>query len=241
MLVPLSTTTRYDSIPIGDEQFDAFCAVPESGHGPGILLFQEIFGINDNIREIAERLARSGYVVLAPDMFWRIERRFERQDESGMADAFAMVQQFDFVGSVRDITASHAHLLQMPECTGKIGALGFCLGGGLAFAAATLSRVDGHGMDAAVCYYGSAINGMIDQVSDLDCPSAFHYGTEDSYISAEDIAVVEAAVSGRTDIEFYRYEAGHAFSNWDAPSMYNQAAAESAWSRTLGFLERHLR
>ncbi len=233
-------TTRYESISTGDDQFDAFCAVPESGRGPGILLFQEIFGINDNIRRIAEQLAEVGYTTLAPDMFWRIERRFERQDESGMADAFAIVQQFDFVGSVGDITACHAHLLAMPECSGKLGAVGFCLGGGLAFAAATQSRVDGHGIDAAVCYYGSAINGMIDQVSSLDCPTAFHYGSNDPFIPTENIAAVQDAVAGRTGIEFFRYEAGHAFSNWDAPSMYNKAAAELAWSRTLDFFARHL-
>lgn len=238
--VLVSTTTRYESISIGDEQFDAFCVVPESGRGPGILLFQEIFGINDNMREIARQLAEAGYTTLAPDMFWRIERRFERKDESGMTDAFAMVQQFDFAGSVGDITASHAHLLAMPECTGKIGAVGFCLGGGLAFAAATLSRVDGHGIDAAVCYYGSAINDMIDQVSHLDCPAVFHYGDNDPFIPAESVASVENAVSGRPGIEFFRYDAGHAFSNWDAPSMYNKAAAELAWSRTLDFFERHL-
>ena len=220
--------------------FDAFCAVPESGSGPGILLFQEIFGVNDNIRQVAEQLAEAGYTTLAPDMFWRIERRFERQDESGMADAFAMVQQFDFVEAVEDIVASHAHLLGMPECTGRIGAVGFCLGGGLAFAAATLSRVDGRGIDAAVCYYGSAINDMIEQVSTLDCPTAFHYGSNDPFIPTEDINAVERAVSGRPDIEFFRYEAGHAFSNWDAPSMYNKAAADVAWSRTLDFFARHL-
>ncbi len=199
-------TTRYESISTGDDQFDAFCAVPESGRGPGILLFQEIFGINDNIRRIAEQLAEVGYTTLAPDMFWRIERRFERQDESGMADAFALVQQFDFVGSLGDITACHAHLLAMPECSGKLGAVGFCLGGGLAFAAATQSRVDGHGIDAAVCYYGSAINGMIDQISSLDCPTAFHYGNNDPFIPTENIAAVEDAVSGRTGIEFFRYD-----------------------------------
>ena len=174
----VTPTTRYERISTGDEQLDAYCTVPESGSGPGILLFQEIFGVNDNIRQIAERLAEAGFTTLAPDMFWRIERRFERKDESGMADAFEMVQQFDFAGAVDDIAACHTHLLAMAECTGKIGAVGFCLGGGLAFAAATLSRVDGRGIDAAVCYYGSAINDMIDQVSSLDCPTVFHYGKQ---------------------------------------------------------------
>jgi carboxymethylenebutenolidase len=238
--MPVSSTNTYVDVMTADGPFQAYCAVPASGSGPGILLFQEIFGVNDNIRQIADRLADAGYTTMAPDMFWRIEPRFEREGESGMAEAFAMVQQFDFVGSIDDIRACHARLLAMPQCTGKIGAVGFCLGGGLAFAAATQSRVDGRGIDAAVCYYGSAINDMIDQVSDLDCPAAFHYGANDPFIPAENIAIVEDAVSGQAGTEFFRYEAGHAFSNWDAPSMYNEAAAELAWSRTLDFFARHL-
>jgi carboxymethylenebutenolidase len=236
----MSLTTRYESVAVDGDHFDAYCAIPEGGEGPGVLLFQEIFGINDNIRSLAERLAGAGYVALAPDMFWRVERRFERKDESGMADAFAMVQKFDFPKSVGDIRAAHAHLLAMPECTGKVGAIGFCLGGGLAFAAATMSRVDGRSPDAAVCYYGSAINDMLSEVESLHCPAMFHYGANDPFISTENIAAVEQAVTGLPDTQFHRYEAGHAFSNWDAPSMYNQDAADLAWSRTLEFFSDHL-
>jgi carboxymethylenebutenolidase len=233
--------TRYESIATDDDHFDAYVAVPDTGSGPGILLFQEIFGINDNIRGLAKHLAGAGYLTIAPDMFWRLERRFERRDESGMADAFALVQRFDFANAVTDIRATHAHLLGMAECTGKVGAVGFCLGGALAFAAATSSRVDGKGVDAAVCYYGSAINSMLGQVDRLDCPTLFHYGSRDDFIPAEAIDEVEQAVAGRAGVEFYRYDAGHAFSNWDAPTFYNQAAAEAAWPRTLEFFGRHLR
>jgi carboxymethylenebutenolidase len=241
----LGVTTRYEKITAAAAAadggaFDAFCAVPAGDTGPGILLFQEIFGINDNIRSLAEQLADAGYVVLAPDMFWRIEPRFERKDESGMADAFAIVQKFDFSTAVADIQATHAHLLGMPECSGKVGAVGFCLGGGLAFAAATLSRVDGRGPDAAVCYYGSPVNDLLGHVGSLDCPAMFHYGDNDAFISADKIAAVEQAVADRPGVEFHRYDAGHAFSNWDAPSMFNQAAADAAWARTLDFFSRTL-
>ena len=236
----MSPNTRYESVSVGNEHFDAYCAIPESGSGPGVLVFQEIFGINDNMRTLAGRLAEAGYVALVPDMFWRIERRFERKDESGMADAFAMVQRFDFAGAVADMNAAHAHLLRMEECTGKVGVVGFCLGGGLAFSAAASSRVDGRGPDAAVCYYGSAINDMLGQVSLIECPILFHYGEHDPYIPAEKIDEVEAAVAGRSDAEFYRYDAGHAFSNEDAPSLYNAAAAAEAWPRTLDFFARYL-
>ena len=236
----MAVTSRYESVSVEGDQYDAYCAVPESGSGTGVLVFQEIFGINDNIREVADRLAGAGYVTLAPDMFWRIERRFERKDESGLSDAFTVVQQLNFEEAVEDIRAAHAHLEGMPECTGKIGAVGFCLGGALAFAAATQSRVNGRGIDAAVCYYGSAISDMLNQVEGLECPSMYHYGSSDAFITPEKIDEVEAALQGCPGVEFHRYAAGHAFSNWDAPSMYNEAAAEEAWTRTLGFFARHL-
>ena len=232
----MAITTRYETIAATDGgTFEAYCAVPESGSGPGMLLFQEIFGINDNIRGLCDKLAADGYVTLAPDMFWRIEPRFERKDESGFADAIAMVQQLDFEKAIDDIKATHAHLKSMPECTGKVGATGFCLGGALAFAAATQSKVD-----ASVPYYGSAINDMLDQVGELECPTMFHYGNNDPFIPEEKIAEVEAAVAGKPNVVFHRYDAGHAFSNWDAPSMYDEAAATLAWSRTLDFLREHL-
>jgi carboxymethylenebutenolidase len=141
---------------------------------------------------------------------------------------------------VGDIQSTHAHLLAMGECSGKVGAVGFCLGGALAFAAATLSRVDGRGPDAAVYYYGSGINDLLGHVDALECPCLFHYGSNDAYIPAENIAEVEEAVAGRPGVAFHRYDAGHAFSNWDAPSMYDEPAADEAWSRTLAFFDAHL-
>lgn len=236
----MAVSTRYEPVPVGDDHFDAYCAIPPGGSGPGVVMFQEIFGINDNMRTLAGRLAEAGYVALVPDMFWRIERRFERNDESGMADSMAMVQKLDFARAVEDINAAHAHLLGMAECTGRVGVMGFCLGGGLAFAAATTSRVDGRGPDAAVCYYGSAINDMLGQVANLECPTLFHYGERDPYIPEEKIAEVERAVADLPGVELYRYDAGHAFSNEDAPSLYDARAAAEAWPRTLDFLARHL-
>ncbi|HUP84638.1 MAG TPA: dienelactone hydrolase family protein [Acidimicrobiales bacterium] len=238
----MTPTTRYETIDAGhDEGFAAYCSVPESGSGPGILLFQEIFGINDNMRGLADRLAKAGYVTLVPDMFWRIEPRFERKDESGIGDAFAIVQKFDLEAAIGDIQATHAHLLAMPECTGRIGAMGFCLGGGLAFAAATRSRVDGRGPDAAVAYYGSPVNDLLGFADRLECPTMFHYGNDDAFIPEERIAEVERAVADKPNVVFHRYDAGHAFSNWDAPSMYREDAAELAWSRTIAFLDANLR
>jgi carboxymethylenebutenolidase len=234
--------TRYEHVVAHDGgAFEAFCAVPESGSGPGVLLFQEIFGINDNMRGIGERLAAEGFVVLVPDMFWRLEPRFERKDESGLGDAFAMVQRFDQESGALDSQAAHAHLLAMPECTGRVAALGFCLGGTLAFGCAARSRVDGRGIDAAVSYYGSGNQDLLPQLDDVQCPMLFHYGTDDPFIPEEHIRAVEDAIDARPHMTLHRYKAGHAFGNEDAPSMYEPRAAEAAWQRTIEFLTAHLR
>ncbi|GAC1609232.1 MAG: dienelactone hydrolase family protein [Mycobacteriales bacterium] len=220
--------------------FAAHCAVPDRP-GPGILLFQEIFGINDNMRSLADRLAREGYLVLVPDMFWRIEPGFERNDESSLTECMTVAGKLDWDTVPDDISAVHARLLSLPECTGTVGAVGFCLGGTLAFLAAARSRVDGAGLDAAVSYYGSGNNGLLPMLSDVTCPVLFHYGDRDLYIPQDSIDEVERAIAERPEMRLERYDAGHAFSNWDAPSMYDKKAADAAWLTTTQFLAEHLR
>ena len=144
---------------------------PDGGRGPGIVMFQEIFGINDNMRALAERLAGEGYVVLVPDMFWRIEPRFERKDESGLGDAMARWCAASTPSlAIDDIAATHAHLLEMDECTGKIGAVGFCLGGGPGLRDRRPEPGRRARADVAVSYYGSAVNDMLGMVDSIECP-----------------------------------------------------------------------
>ncbi|MGH3784256.1 MAG: dienelactone hydrolase family protein [Pseudonocardiaceae bacterium] len=234
-------STRYERIQAHDGgSFEAFCAVPECESGPGVILFQEIFGINDNIRGVAEGLAGAGYLTLAPDMFWRIESRFERNDDSALAECIAMVEQLDWAVAGADITSTFAHLLAMPHCNGAVGGVGFCLGGTLSYLFATSSRVHGQGPDAAVCYYGSGIHRMLGQTGSIECPIMFHYGNHDPYISQGQIAAVAAAVTQHPAATVHRYDAGHGFSNWDVPSLYDKDSATLAWERTLEFFARHL-
>ncbi|MGH3833011.1 MAG: dienelactone hydrolase family protein [Pseudonocardiaceae bacterium] len=229
-------TTRYERIQAHDGgAFDAFCAVPDRDSGPGVIVFQEIFGINNNIRGVTERLADAGYLALAPDMFWRIEPRFERNDESALADCVAMVRRLDWAAAGADITSTFAHLLAMPHCGGTVGGIGFCLGGTLSYVFAASSRVNGRGPDAAVSYYGSGIHPMLGQADSIECPIMFHYGNHDQYIPEAQIATVEAAVQQRPGATVHRYEAGHAFSNENSPSMYDKESADLAWERTLEF------
>ncbi len=230
------TTARTETVTASDGgTFRAHCAVPDRP-GPGILLFQEIFGINDNMRELADRLAREGYVVVVPDVFWRVEPGFERKDESALQECMEMVGRLDWQTVPGDIAATHAHLLSLPECTGTVGAVGFCLGGTLAL----LAAAGGTQLDAAVSYYGSGNNDLLGRLDDVTCPVLFHYGDRDPFIPVESIEQVERAVAGRPGMRVERYDAGHAFSNWDAPSMYVAPAAEAAWASTTAFLAESL-
>jgi len=233
MMPPMS----YEKVTTPDGTFDAYLALPESGQGPGVLVFQEIFGINDNIRGICDRLAAEGYVALAPDMFWRLEPRFERKDESGMQDGMGMVQRLDFGAAARDMSAALAHLRGLDACTGKVGAIGFCLGGTLTYLCATTDP----DLDAAVPYYGSGIHDMLGSADNLRCPTLFHYGDRDPFIPAEQIALVDAAMADKPNVTVQHHDAGHAFSNWDAPSMYDEKAAAEAWEQTHAFLAATLR
>lgn len=232
----------YVTITASGGSFDAYRALPASGTGPGVLVLQEVFGVNDNIRGICDGLAADGYVALAPDMFWRIEPRFERTGEDDLQECMGMVRRLDFDAAVDDMAAALTHLRNSPECTGAVGAIGFCLGGTLAYLCATSSRDDdGRGPDAAVPYYGSGIHTLLDRADRLSCPALFHYGDRDPYIPAEQIAAVEAAVAGCPHVTVRRHDAGHAFANWDAPSMYDERAAAEARRQTLAFLAEHLR
>ncbi|GAA3988335.1 dienelactone hydrolase family protein [Allokutzneria multivorans] len=234
-------SARYERIESHDGKgFDAYCAVPATVPAPGILLFQEVFGVNDNMRGLADQLAGHGYLALVPDMFWRLRPRFESKDESGLAEGMGLSQQLDHALAAEDITSTFAHLLEMPECDGAVGGVGFCLGGTLAYLFARESRVDGRGPDAVVSYYGSAITDVAAGSAKIDCPVLFHYGANDPYIPQSQVDEVEAAFAGRSDVSVLRYDAGHAFSNWDAPSFYDKPSADLAWGRTLEFFARHL-
>jgi len=212
--------------------FRAYLAVPECGTGPGIVLLQEIFGINAYMRSIADAYAEEGYVVLAPDLFWRLEPGVEL-DDSQHDRAFELYGKFDVPKAVDDIAATVAALRARPECSGKIGALGFCLGGKLAFLAAAHASVD-----AAVAYYGVGIEGDLAATASIRCPTVMHFGAGDDYIPAAAREAIGVAFAGRPDFEMYVYEgAGHAFAR-PGSSGYNKPASMMAHSRTIALFHR---
>jgi carboxymethylenebutenolidase len=216
--------------------FDLHLWTPPAGHGPGILLIQEIFGVGPYIRAVAARLAAAGYVVGAPDVFWRFHRNWvSAHDEAGVAASMAKAQQLDGPLAVADCSAALAHLAGLAEVDGRPGVLGFCLGGTLAWGVAAAG-------DPACCvsYYGSGVSQMLGMADAIQCPVLIHYGDNDPFIPMDGITAVQAALRGKEGFTVNLEHAGHAFDNHESAMFYDEAAARAAWAKTMDFLGRTL-
>jgi carboxymethylenebutenolidase len=215
-------------------KFRGYLAVPASGKGPGIVLCQEIFGINAYIREVADYYAEEGYVVLAPDLFWRLEKDVDLgYTEAEWKKAFDFLQRFDIDKGMEDITAAVRTLRTRPEVAGKVGALGFCLGGRLAYLAASRS-----GVDCAVGYYGVTIEKYLNEAARIKVPMVLHFASEDKYAPPEAVEKIKGAFKGRNDVEIYVYQGvDHAFSRTGG-MHYDRPASMMAHSRSIALFRR---
>jgi carboxymethylenebutenolidase len=237
------TSNRTESIDVEGDSYDAYVALPASGSGPGILLLQEIFGVNDFITQKAHDLARLGYVVLCPDVFWRIQRRVALpHDQASLEEAFGLAGRYSAeVGmetKVADLVAALSRLRGLPEVQGhQTGVMGYCLGGLLAYLVAA------HGdPDACVSYYGSTIADLLDLAPAITCPVLFHFGGNDPYIPIEQVDKIATAFSGRDDVTIrLEPDAGHAFENLLAPQFGMPEPAARSWEATVEWLGAHLR
>ncbi len=219
------------------ESFDAVLVLPDSGSGPGVLLIQEIFGVNAYIRSLGERLAGLSYVVLVPDVFWRIQPHVavDDRDEAGLRAGLGYMQQLDLESAVSDCDAALAHLRGLPEVTGRVGIVGFCLGGTLGWLLAARSSPD-----SLVSYYGAGVVDAAHLADSITCPVLLHFGAEDVYIPRQRVDELRAALAPRRDIEVHVHaDAGHAFDN-PSPLFYAPEAASAAWQLTAQLLARTL-
>ena len=207
-------------------EFDAFEVVPATPIG-GVVVLQEMFGVNDHIRDVCRRFADAGYRAVAPALFDRQERGFESgysPDEIAAARRF--LQSVNWDEMVLDVTAS-AYLLNQAGL--KVAAVGFCLGGSVAYRAAVAGRVDG-----AISYYGGQIAAFADQAPSK--PTLLHFGRDDHTISIGDVEKIAAA---QPDLPIHVYAAGHGF-NCDARASFEPESARLAWDRTMTFLAQHI-
>lgn len=217
--------------------FGGHLALPPAGSGPGLLLFQEIFGVNAHIRAVAEQYALDGFVVLAPDIFWRQAPRVELGyvgDERARGMALAQALQPDAVQG--DIAAALAALRARPEVGArKVGAFGYCMGGRLAWLAAATTDIA-----CAVPFYGGGIHGQLERAATVRCPLQFHYAEHDDHIPLDAVERVRAATAHIAGTELHVYPgAQHGFNCW-ARASYQAAAAALAHGRATAFLAARL-
>ena len=221
-----------------DGEFSGYLAKPKGGSGPGVVVIQEIFGVNAVMRGIADDLAAKGYVALAPDLFWRIERNVQITDktEAEWKRAFDFYQKFNVDAGVKDIQATIGQLRKTQGVTGKIGSVGYCLGGLLAYLTATRTDVD-----ASVSFYGVGIDGKLDEASQIKKPAMLHIAAKDQFVPPEAQAKIVKGLHGRKDVTVHVYPGvDHAFARIGG-QHYDKAAADLANSRTAEFFQSHLR
>ncbi|HUJ99318.1 MAG TPA: dienelactone hydrolase family protein [Stellaceae bacterium] len=217
--------------------FKAYLATPKSGKGPGILLIQEIFGVNKVMRDLADGYAAQGYVVMCPDIFWRQEPGVDITDQTKAEwdKAFKLFQGFNVDKGVDDLKATLAALRSHAACTGKVGSVGYCLGGKLAYLMATRSD-----SDADVGYYGVGIQDLLGEAKSIKKPLLLHVANKDGFVPPEAQAKVKAALKANSQVTINDYpEQDHAFARVGG-EHYDKAAADLANKRTADFFKKHL-
>jgi carboxymethylenebutenolidase len=221
-------TTQWTDIAPG---YAGYLALPPGGRGPGLLLWQEIFGVNEHIRAVADQYALDGFVVLAPDAFWRQAPRVELgYAGDDYARAISLMQGYAGPDALADIAAAMQALRARPEVSGKLGTIGYCLGGRLAYLTAATTAVD-----AAVPYYGGGIQAQLDRAGAIQCPMQFHYAEQDNNIPLTAVEQVRAALPApRHEVHLYP-GAHHGFNCW-ARGSYHAGSAALAHGRSLSFL-----
>lgn len=220
-----------------DGEFDAYVARPAQSKAPAVVVIQEIFGVNAVMRAIADDYAAQGYLAICPDLFWRIEPGIDITDrsEAEWKKAFELYNAFDVDLGVKDIAAAIAHVRQDRGCAGKVGAVGFCLGGLLAFLTATRTDVD-----ASVGYYGVGIEKHLGEADKLADPLLLHIAEEDEFVPREAQALIVSTLKNHPQVEIFTYPGrNHAFARRGG-AHYDAADATTAQARTLAVFKKAL-
>lgn len=220
-----------------DGGFGAYLAEPERTPAPGLVVVQEIFGVNDVMRQICDQYARQGYLAICPDLFWRIQPGVQLTDKTDeeWQQAFDLMGQFDPDKGVEDLKAALQHVRGLDACTGKAGSVGYCLGGKMTFLMATRSDAD-----ANVSYYGVGLDELLPEAGSITKPLLMHMASEDRFVPKEAQETIRAGLRDHPNVTIHVYEGNdHAFAR-EGGEHYDPEAAQLANQRTAEFLEQHL-
>jgi len=225
------------TISTADGTFSAYVTRPAKASAPAVEVIQEIFGVNQVMRDITDGLAGQGYLAICPDLFWRIEPGIDitDQSEAEWKRAFELFNAFDVDAGVKDIAATIAQIRNDPSCNGKVGDVGFCLGGLLAFL--TAARTDA---DASVAYYGVGIEARTAEAEKLARPLLMHIAEEDQFVPKPAQALILQALKDHPLVTIHTYPGrDHAFAR-PGGEHYDAADARTAGERTLAFFKANL-
>ena len=216
-------------------KFGAYLTPPSAGPGPAIIILPEIFGITPWIKTISEEFAERGYLVCAPEVYWRLHPGFVANEEveAEYAQALAYRAELDKDQAIEDLGAVADQLRAMDACNGKVAMVGFCLGGTLAYLSATRLNPD-----AAAIYYGTQVHEHLDEAGKIGCPTVVHIAEQDPWVAVEHNRQIQETLTGKPGVDVHTYDTGHGFANSGNAHNYAPEAAALAHQRSFELLDR---
>jgi len=217
--------------------FMGYLSAPGDG-GPGVIVIQEIFGVNKWVRDMCDYMAGQGYMALAPDLFWRQEPgvQLDANTEEGFNAGLDLYGKFSVDKGIEDIAKSISELRGMDGCNGSVGAMGFCLGGFLTYLTSTRTDVD-----SASAYYGVGIESLLSEATNINKPLLIHLASEDSFVPKDAQSQIKDSLEGHELITIHEYAGmDHGFCRETDPTHYNMESADMAHGRTLDLFHRTL-
>ncbi len=217
-------------------EFDAELVRPDATRRPGIIVLTPIFGVEAGMREVLERYASRGYIVVAPDLFWRVAPGPLQRTEAGMHAANDRKKKVDVASCLDDVAATIDALRALPECNGSVAIVGFCFGGRYAYLAAADLDVA-----AAAAFHPTEIGQTLEAAPRVTRPLSLHFGGQDAIVSMAEVQSIARALDGNPHVEIYVYpEARHSFAVPQTPA-YDAAAAALGEDRAFALFERVVR
>jgi carboxymethylenebutenolidase len=217
--------------------FTAYQARPARNAGPVIVVLHEVFGVNADLRATCDELAGEGFIAICPELFWRQEPHVDLsiRSQSDWEKGLALYKAFDLDAGVRDVEATITAARTLAGASGRVGVMGFCLGGLLTFLAAARTR-----LDAAVAFHGGRTEEFLDETSSIETPLQMHLAAEDEFISKQAQQDITAALASNASCDLFSYPGcNHAFSRHGG-MHFDADAARLSRARTLEFFNRHL-
>jgi carboxymethylenebutenolidase len=224
-------------IPSSEGSFDAYQARPRTQMPPAIVVLHEVFGVNADLRATCDELAAAGFIAICPELFWRQQPHVDLsvQSQPDWNRGLALYAAFDIDAGVRDVEATIAAARTLSGASGRVGVMGFCLGGLLSFLTAARTRVD-----AAIAFHGARTEEFLGETTDIDAPLQMHLAEEDEFIPQQAQQQIVAALASDPKFEVFSYAGcGHAFSRHDG-MHFDADAASLSRTRVLDFFKRHL-